>query len=131
MLARIKGVEGHPGPIHYYLGEYWYVFSFPSVVALGGLITCLKHKEPNGWSIVISFLLVVTVLYSLVGTKLTGYVVPAFPFLCLLSAMAITEFSRRSKYAPICILVAISVYGLLQWNRFRFRLSVASSAGSP
>jgi hypothetical protein len=71
------------------------------MVALGGLITCLKCREPNGWSIVISFLLVVTVLYSFVGTKLSGYVVPAFPFLCLLSAMAITEFSRRSKYAPV------------------------------
>ena len=45
MLARIKGVEGHPGPIYYYLGEYWYVFSFLSVVALGGLITCLSAES--------------------------------------------------------------------------------------
>jgi 4-amino-4-deoxy-L-arabinose transferase-like glycosyltransferase len=117
VLARISGVEGHPGPWYFYLGEYWHVFRFFSVIAVVGVFLQLTRKKT--WAIAISFLLVVTVLYSLVGTKLFQYVVPGFPFLCLLAALAMRELGTSKKYLSACAVILVGVCWALQWQDYK------------
>jgi hypothetical protein len=45
----------------------------------------------------------VTVLYSFVGTRLLAYTAPAFPFLCLLAALALRRFFRGPRLVILCI----------------------------
>lgn len=118
VFARVRGVEGHAGPIYYYMAEYWHAFTFVAVIALIGLFLKLRQRD-TGWSIVICFTLVITTLYSLVGTKLPGYAIPAFPFLCLLAASAISDLPYATKYAPACAMVVVLVYGSLQWDALK------------
>ncbi len=117
VLARIKGVEGHPGPIYYYISEYWHEFVPLSLMALLGVFLHLKAKK--NWSIAVSFPLLLTLAYSFLGTKLPGYAIPAFPFLSLLAALAMRELAKSSKYAVVCAVLVLPLYWSFQWNDFK------------
>ena len=118
VLARMRGVEGHAGPIYYYFAEYWHELSFVALVAAVGLFLALRQKEKN-WSIAIAFVFVITLLYTLSATKLDGYAIPAFPFLCLLAAFAIRELADITKYAVVCAMIVIVVYSSFQWRAYQ------------
>jgi Dolichyl-phosphate-mannose-protein mannosyltransferase len=116
VFARIKGVEGHPGPVYYYALEYWNSFIPFALIALSGVLLYLwRHKN---WAIAVSFVLVITLAYSPVGTKLTGYVVPAFPFISLLAALAMRELTQVRKYFLACALVVFPLYWFVQSKDF-------------
>jgi hypothetical protein len=105
----MQGIEGHSKPIYYFLTQYLHVFFPVSLIALAGLVLCLKLRLRNS-SIIIAFVAVITVSYSLVGTKLTHYVVPAYPFICLLAALGLQKLSSKVRYSIACAIVIIPLY---------------------
>jgi hypothetical protein len=115
VLARAtKAIEGraHAMPIYFYLQEYWQFFLPFALLALLGLILYLKGQRQC--SIVVSYVLVITIGFTLVRTKLHTYVVPAFPFISLLAALAIRTLLKNARYATICALVLFPLYWFLQ-----------------
>ncbi len=101
VIARMKGVEQHFAPTYFTVWTYWATFLVFSLIALVGLV--LQFKRQSRFGIVVSCVVVVTLCFSVVGTKLMAYSVPAYPFVSLLAATAIHRL-RRVKYAAgICL----------------------------
>lgn len=111
LLARTRGLESLPKPAYYYLWVYWHDFAPFAVVALLGLLFHLKGQRNS--SIIVSTLLVVTIAFSVIGSKLMAYVVPAFPFISLLAAMAIGRL-KNARYAIACAVILFPLYWFTQ-----------------
>jgi len=111
LLARMKGLETLPKPPYFYLWVYWHDFAPFALVALLGLLLHLKGQRNS--SIVVSILLVVTISFSLIGSKLMAYAVPAFPFISLLAAMAMKRL-KTVKYAIVCAVIIFPLYWFTQ-----------------
>jgi len=111
ILARAKGLDAAPKPAYFYLLAYGHDFGPFALVALFGLLLHLKGQRKS--SILVSIVLVVTTCFSLIGSKLVAYALPAFPFLSLLAAMALTRL-KTAKYAIACAVIIFPVYWLLQ-----------------
>ncbi len=112
VLERIKGVESLSQPAYFYLLVYGYDFAPFALVALLGLLLNLRGQRNS--SIVISIVLVVTISFSLISSKLMAYVVPAFPFISLLAAMAMQRL-KPVKYAVVCAVIIFPLYWF--WQR--------------
>lgn len=108
VLARMKGIEVASQPAYFYLGCYWVTFAPFAVAALVGLIFHFRYREHS--SIVVSAALVVTVSFSLVGTKLAAYVVPAYPFISLLAILALRRLAKTATHAIICTALIFPIY---------------------
>jgi hypothetical protein len=107
-----KAIEGHPTPIYFYLLEYWHFFLLFALLALIGILLPLRGQRSS--SIVVSVVLVVTVGFTLVGTRLYTYVVPAFPFISLLAALAMRALLKNARYVIICAVITVPLYWFLQ-----------------
>jgi len=107
----VEGVESRPKPPFFYLWVYRHDFGPIALVALLGLLLHLR-KQRNS-SIVISIVLVVTISLSLIGSKLMAYLLPAFPFISLLAAMAMQRL-KTVKYAILCAVIIFPLYWFSQ-----------------
>ena len=125
VLARMRGIEMHAEPAYYYLSEYWNVFVPFALAALVGLWLHVKGQKDS--SIVVSFFLLITATFTLIGTKMSTYVVPAFPFISLLAAMGIRSLMKPVKYATVRAIIIVPLYlfntacpragrGFVEWN---------------
>jgi 4-amino-4-deoxy-L-arabinose transferase-like glycosyltransferase len=114
VFARMRGVESVSRPAYFYLSVYWHDFGLVALVALLGLL--LHFKGQRNSSIVISIVLVVTISFSLTGSKLMAYAIPAFPFISLLAAMAI----QRVKTVKYMILWAVVIFPLYWFSQRNF-----------
>ncbi|MGA2372599.1 MAG: glycosyltransferase family 39 protein [Candidatus Korobacteraceae bacterium] len=115
VIARAtKAIEGraHDLPAYFYLQEYWQFFLPFALLALVGLVLYIRGQQDS--SIVVSYVLVITLGFTLVRTKLHTYVVPAFPFISLLAALAIRTLLKNARYAAICALVLFPLYWFFQ-----------------
>ena len=109
VLARMKGIEGIASrPASFYLSEYWFTFVPFAPLALLGLLLHAKGQRKS--SIVISIVLIVTVTFSLIGTKLLAYVMPAVPFISVLAVLAMRRLMKTVKYAIVGAVVLFLVY---------------------
>ncbi|MGB9232947.1 MAG: glycosyltransferase family 39 protein [Terriglobales bacterium] len=111
LLARMNGLDALPKPAYFYLWVYWHDFAPFALVALLGLL--LHFKGQRNSSIVVSIVLVVTISFSLIGSKLMAYVLPAFPFIGLLAAMAMQRM-KTVKYAIVCAVIIFPLYWFMQ-----------------
>ncbi len=125
VLARMRGIEGHAGPVFYYLSEYWNVFMPFAIAALLGLLLHVRGQRNS--AIVVSFFLLITAASTLIGSKMPTYVVPAFPFISLLAAMAMRSLMKLVRSATICAVIILPLYwfnttcpragrGFVEWN---------------
>jgi hypothetical protein len=105
-------IEGHAEPAYFYLLEYWNFFLLFALLALVGLFLHLKGQRNS--SIVVSFALVVTVAFSLAGTKLYTYVVPAFPFIALLAMLAVRRLLTSAPYILMSAAILFPLYWFFQ-----------------
>ncbi len=112
VLARMRGFEGMERPPHFYLWAYWHDFAPFAIAALFGLLLHLKEVRKS--SIVVSIPLVITIGYSLSASKLLAYCIPAFPFICLLSIMAIRRVFKHVEYAIVCAAILFPLYWYAQ-----------------
>jgi len=71
-------------------------FAFAALVGLW-----LYVKGQKNLSIVVSFFLLITATFTFIGTKMPTYVVPGFPFIALLAAMALQGLKKLVKHAGI------------------------------
>lgn len=102
------GIEGHSQPVYIYLVEYWQLFLPFALLALVGVVLHIKGQRNS--SIVVAFVLVITMCFSAAGTKLYTYVVPAFPFVSLLAVLALKQVTRDLRYALMLALVVFPLY---------------------
>jgi len=125
VLSRMLGIEGHAQPVYYYLSEYCNVFAPFALAALIGLLLYVKGQKH--FSIVVSFFLLITVIFTLFGTRVPTYIVPAFPFVSLLAAMAMRSLLSLVNYATVRVLIVFPLYvfttiwpraggGFADWN---------------
>jgi len=108
VLARMSGIEGHAEPAYYYLLEYCNVFAPFALAAILSLLLYVRRQKNS--SIVVSFFLLVTVAFTFLGTKVPTYVVPAFPFISLLAAMAMRSLMNLVQYATVRVTIVIPLY---------------------
>jgi hypothetical protein len=111
IFARAQGIDAIPRPVYFYLLVYWHDFAPVAILAIVGLF--LHFKGQRNSSIVVSIVLVVTITFSMFGSKLTAYVLPAFPFVSLLAVMAIQRL-KTAKYAIACAVIIFPMYWLSQ-----------------
>ena len=111
ILARAKGLDAVPRPAYFYLQAYGHDFGPFALAALLGLILHLKGQRKS--SIIASIVLVVTICFSLIGSKLVAYVLPAFPFMSLLAVMALTRL-KSAKLSIACAVIIFPLYWFLQ-----------------
>ncbi len=127
IFARMRGAESLAKPAYFYLWAYWHEFGFLALVALLGLLLHLKGQRNT--SIVISIALVVTFSFSLIGSKLVAYVLPAFPFISLLAAMAMCSL-KPVKYAIVCAVILFPMYWFFQSDAVQLIYGDYSYVGS-
>lgn len=117
----MQPMEGHNGPIFYYLvallaGFFpWSVFAAPVAIDAGRRI---RRQDP--WKVGLIFTAcwmgVYLGLFSLARTKLPNYITPAYPAVALLTACFIYHFSRGSalvgKIWPRLALGSLALVGV-------------------
>jgi len=100
----MQPMEGHKGPIFYYLvallaGFFpWSVFAAPVAIDVGRRIRRQDPWKP-GLIFAACWAGVYVGLFSLARTKLPNYITPAYPAVALLTACFIHHFSRGSALA--------------------------------
>jgi 4-amino-4-deoxy-L-arabinose transferase-like glycosyltransferase len=110
----LQPMQGHGGPLWIYLPLILFSF-FPWVVfAPGGAVRCENEDERvEFWrTLCITWILCVLIPFSLIRTKLPGYVTPLFPPLALLAAVAIDRCPGRKPWMAVlggAILFGIAV----------------------
>ena len=113
-------MEGHRGPLWYYLLVIWLLFLPWSTCLPHGLVNALKppRQLPVGESHFIATSMVwwaisIVGLFSLVATKLPHYIFPAFPALAWLCAFQTESEASKSEVALGILLALLPVIGAL------------------
>ncbi|MFM2062491.1 MAG: hypothetical protein RLZZ507_2161 [Cyanobacteriota bacterium] len=98
-FARVtESVEGHSGPVWYYLIEIL-KYGFPWLLFLPGGLYLAWRKRQTAWGCLIiigTFMYFATI--SLMSTKLPWYVMPIYPFLALAIGVNLSEIWQESKF---------------------------------
>jgi 4-amino-4-deoxy-L-arabinose transferase-like glycosyltransferase len=123
-IAHLLGdVEGWSRPSDYYLSVYFITVTSPHLAGLGhlsvlfGLLnarTNLRMGVLAAW--VASYLVVLSAGVS----KISNFIYPTVPVICLLIAVVVTELSRRRQYAVIlagCITI-VATAAILHMDLF-------------
>lgn len=96
----LNAMENHRGPIVYYVGAIavgffpWSVLSIPCFLHIKNQVA-ENHPWRPGYLLVASWLAVWVGFFSLAGTKLPSYVVPAYPALALACACFVENWLRN------------------------------------
>ena len=96
----LNAMENHRGPIVYYLGAIavgffpWSVLSIPCFLQIKNQVV-ERHPWRPGYLLVASWLVVWVGFFSLAGTKLPSYVVPAYPALALACGCFVDSWLRN------------------------------------
>lgn len=124
LSARVHGLDPIPlhKPAYFYLWTYLFAFGPVALVAIIGVLLHLKGQRKS--SIVVSIVLVVTICFSLIGTKLMAYALPAFPFISMLAAMTIRRM--HIKNAIVCAIIILPLYWSLWFPLKEFQLNYGS-----
>jgi len=108
LTRMVQPMQGHGGPVFYYLALIAVSF-FPWVVFLPAGI---RHREPHDeqksfWrSLLVVWIAVVLIPFSLVSTKLPGYVTPLFPAMAILVGVELDRRLAEAGRAPWAAAVA-------------------------
>jgi 4-amino-4-deoxy-L-arabinose transferase-like glycosyltransferase len=101
----LNAMENHRGPIFYYGGAIavgffpWSVLSIPCFRHIKKQLT-ERHPWRPGYLLVVSWLAVWVGFFSLAGTKLPSYVVPAYPALALACGCFVDSWLRNPLLVP-------------------------------
>ncbi len=101
----LNAMDNHRGPIFYYIvaiaaGFFpWSVLAWPTVVEMRKLVR-ERHPWRPGYVLVGSWVVVWVGFFSLAGTKLPSYVVPAYPALALATACLVARWIRDPATLP-------------------------------
>jgi 4-amino-4-deoxy-L-arabinose transferase-like glycosyltransferase len=105
-FGRFTGaMDDHSGPIFYYLiaiaiGFFpWSVFASPTLLHMRKLLR-ENHPWRPGYVLVCSWIAVWVGFFSLAGTKLPSYIIPAYPALALLTACFVASWIREPASVP-------------------------------
>lgn len=98
-FARLtESVEGHSGPVWYYLIEIL-KYGFPWLLFLPGGLYLAWNKRHTAWS---RLIIIGTIIYlgtiSFMNTKLPWYVMPIYPFLALAIGVNLSEIWQEGKF---------------------------------
>ncbi len=115
-----NSVEGHSGPVWYYLLEIL-KYTWPWLIFLpSGMRLCWENRNLNWAKLVLVWCLVYLVAISLMGTKLPWYVFPIYPGIALACGAKVAEIEKMpllSSY-PRSLVVSLAF------------LSIVATAGS-
>jgi len=101
----LNAMDNHRGPIFYYLiaisiGFFpWSVLAWPTIVEMRKL-SGERHPWRPGYVLVASWAAVWVGFFSLAGTKLPSYVVPAYPALALATACLVARWVKEPAVLP-------------------------------
>lgn len=138
LLRMTKPMQGHGGPILYYVALIAFAF-FPWIALLPAALGARRNddEEKAFWrGLAIVWFLVVLVPFSLIKTKLPGYIMPLFPPMAMLVAAELDRRLERPGRAPWIGAVAggIVLAGLfallpVAGARLGARFNVSNAAG--
>ncbi len=98
-------MDDHSGPIFYYLlaiaiGFFpWSVFTSPTLLHMRRLLRA-NHPWRPGYVLVCSWIVVWVGFFSLAGTKLPSYIIPAYPALALVTGCFVASWIREPAAVP-------------------------------
>lgn len=99
----LKPMEGHRGPIFYYIGAVLIGF-YPASVFLPYSLVLLARRlrtAPHAGDLFLACWSLVWIgFFSLAGTKLPSYITPAFPPLAILTAKGIVSWIEQPQLIP-------------------------------
>ena len=108
-LRMTQQMQRHGGPVFYYLALIvvsffpWVAF-LPTAFAPGN---AADEKQAFWRSLAITWVLVVLVPFSLISTKLPGYVTPLYPAMALLVGAELDRRLREPNRAPWIMVIAL------------------------
>jgi len=109
----LQPMQGHGGPLWIYLPLIAVSF-FPWVVFLPPAVVCSDEgsDQARSWRVLcIVWIAVVLIPFSLISTKLPGYVTPLFPPMALLVGAELAQGGRRRSW--VALLIGALVLGAL------------------
>lgn len=102
-MGRFSGaMDNHSGPIYYYvvaclLGMYpWSAFAIPTLIQV--FRECLSPVRSFAMRFVVCWAAVYLVIFSLAGTKLPNYVLPAYPALAIFCGRFFAAWMTDIRY---------------------------------
>jgi 4-amino-4-deoxy-L-arabinose transferase-like glycosyltransferase len=101
----VNAMDNHRGPVFYYLiavaiGFFpWSVLAWPTLVEARKLVR-ERHPWRPGYVLVGSWAAVWIGFFSIAGTKLPSYVVPAYPAIALATACLVARWVREPATLP-------------------------------
>ncbi|MGL4424591.1 MAG: ArnT family glycosyltransferase, partial [Gemmataceae bacterium] len=102
----LNSMEGHRGPIIYYIGAI-IAFSAPWSAFLGGTLwnafqQCRTHwnPTPRPERFLLCWISVYLLFFSIAATKLPNYIAPLYPALALLTARFLRQWATRAITLP-------------------------------
>ncbi|MGH7177868.1 MAG: hypothetical protein ACREJC_10840, partial [Tepidisphaeraceae bacterium] len=96
VLNRVaSGLEGHKGPPGYYLLTVWVTFFPWSIVLPGAILYGWKHRGDPINRFALCAIVGPWMMFEIVQTKLPHYLLPAFPWMALLTARMLIAWRRR------------------------------------
>jgi 4-amino-4-deoxy-L-arabinose transferase-like glycosyltransferase len=116
-----SAMEGHKGPVVFYLGAAlagffpWSVFAVPAMLETFRLLRT-RTREAFGVTFAVCWAAVWIGAFSLVSTKLPSYITPAYPALALLTALYVDRWlagcaAPAARWTP-WVFVALATVGI-------------------
>lgn len=97
----VSGVESHGMPPGYYLGILAAIFWPASIVLWHAILWGWNHRKQLAERFLIAWLIPNWLFYALMPTKLPQYMLPLFPALAILSALAIANNAPKTYSAKM------------------------------
>ena len=98
MIAKVSsGQEAHGAPPGYYLVAFWGTFWPWTALAALAIPWAWRWRRAPETAFLLGWILPTWILFELVPTKLPHYVLPTYPAICALAAVALLDGAGRPK----------------------------------
>ncbi|HBM12342.1 MAG TPA: glycosyl transferase [Rhodospirillaceae bacterium] len=109
----LSGQESHGAPPGYYLLTVWLTFWPFGLFAGLGLLWGIRNFSTPGARFALAWLIPNWILFELIATKLPHYVLPLYPALAVLCAVALVQEMPRDRLFRICKVLGLGMTALI------------------
>ncbi|MEO1122161.1 MAG: glycosyltransferase family 39 protein, partial [Pseudomonadota bacterium] len=98
MLSKVSsGQEAHGAPPGYYLGVFWGTFWPWTALAAAAVPWAWRWRRAPETAFLLGWIIPTWIVFELVPTKLPHYVLPTYPAICALAAVAVLDGAAKAK----------------------------------
>ena len=98
MLSKVSsGQEAHGAPPGYYFGVFWGTFWPWTALAAAAVPWAWRWRRAPETAFLLGWIIPTWIVFELVPTKLPHYVLPTYPAICALAAVAVLDGAAKAK----------------------------------